>query len=248
MKRLKLFSIFLFVALFAGCINYEENITLNSDGSGTMVMHYSIAQQLYAMMQMSQGTEQEGQKEDEMPFKFTDKEIREDMNAPGVTVEKVEQKAEGDQQHFYVHIKFNKLTDLNQTKPFQKMKFEWDETGDNVTFRQVLESDKKQTEENPMGDQMASAMLGNAKFKFSVTLPSKALPAPDTNGTIQQDGKTVVWEWPLLEASKGQTMVAKFEKGGFHLPVSMPIIAAVGGGVLISVIALIIVISVARKM
>ncbi|MGH9857735.1 MAG: hypothetical protein ACRD4B_07825, partial [Acidobacteriota bacterium] len=96
--------------------------------------------------------------------------------------------------------------------------------------------------------QMASAMLGNAKFKFMVTLPSKALPAPDTNGTIQEDGKTVVWEWPLLEASKGQTMVAKFEKGGFNLPISMPLLAAIGGGVVISVIALIIVIIMARKM
>jgi hypothetical protein len=247
LKQFKLFSIFLFVALLAGCINYEENITLNSDGSGTMMMHYSIAQQLYAMMQMSDGSQQQG-KEDEMPFKFKESEIRADMNAPGVTVEKVEQKAEGDQQHFYVHIKFNKITDLNQTKAFQKMKFEWNETGDNVVFRQVLEGDKKQTEENPMGDQMASAMLGNAKFKFTVTLPSKALPAPDTNGTIQEDGKTVVWEWPLLEASKGQTMVAKFEKGGFHLPISMPLLAAIGIGVVVSVIALIIVISVARKM
>ncbi len=183
-----------------------------------------------------------------MPFKFKEADIRTDMQAPGVTVEKIESKAEGDQQHFYVNVKFNKLTDLNQTKPFQKMKFEWTESDKDVTFKHVLEGDKKKPEENPMGDQMASAMLGNAKFKFHVTLPGKALPSPDTNGTIQEDGKTVVWEWPLLEASKGQTMVAKFEKGGFNLPFSMPILAAIGGGVLISVVALIIVISMARKM
>ena len=210
-------------------------------------MHYSIAEQLYAMMQMGDASDQ-GKQEDEMPFKFKEDEIRADMQAPGVTVEKVEQKAEGDQQHFYVHVKFNKLTDLNQTKPFQKMKFEWNETGDHVVFRQVLEGDKKQTEENPMGDQMASAMLGNARFKFNVTLPGKALPAPDTNGTIQEDGKTVVWDWPLLEASKGKTMVAKFEKGGFSFPIGMPLMIAIGAGVVISVVALIIVISVARKM
>ena len=214
-----------------------------------MVMHYSIAQQLFSMMQMGDSSQGQ-QKEDEMPFKFKEDEIRADMQAPGVTVEKVEQKAEGDQQHFYVHLKFNKITDLNQTKPFQKMKFEWTEGDDHVTFRQTLEADKKQADEsNPMGDQMANAMLGNARFKFSVTLPAKALPSPETNGAIQEDGKTVVWDWPLLEASKGQTMIAKFEKGGaLNLPFSLPMIGLIGGGILISIVALIIVISIARKM
>jgi hypothetical protein len=249
MRLSKLFLVILCVVFIAGCINYEENVKLNADGSGTVVMHYSIAQQLFAMMQMGESTAEKG-KEDEMPFKFSEAEIRSDMNAPGVTVEKVESKAEGDQQHFYVTAKFNKLTDLNQTGAFKKMKFEWNETDKNVTFRHVLEGDKKQKEEaNPMGDQMASAMMGNAKFKFQVTLPNQALPAPDTNGTIQEDGKTVVWEWPLLEASKGQTMVASFEKGGFGgLPFSMPVLAAIGAGVVISVVALIIVIVMARKM
>ena len=248
LSRTKIFCLILFTALLAGCINYEETISLNSDGSGTLLMHYSIAQQLYGMIQMSEGADQSGQKEDEMPFKFKEADVRKEMEAPGVTVEKFETKAEGDQQHFYVHLKFDKLTSLNQAKGFQKMKFEWTEADDSITFRHVLEGDKKQPEQNPMGDQMASAMLGNAKFKFQVTLPGKAKPAPDTNGTIQQDGKTVVWEWPLLEASKGQTMVAKFEKGGFNLPFSLPILAAIGGGVIVAVVALIIVISMARKM
>jgi hypothetical protein len=246
LKNLKIFCLLLFIIFVAGCINYEENIELNADGSGKMLMHYSIPQQLHAMMEMGQDTQQD--KKDEMPFKFKEAEIRTDMAAPGVTVEKVESKAEGDQQHYYVHVSFKKLTDLNQTKPFQKMKFQWIEEDKKVTFQQTLEGDKKQSEDNPMGDQMASAMLGNAKFTFKVTLPGKALPSPDTNGTIQEDGKTVLWSYPLLEASKGQVMIAKFEKGGFNLPFSMPILAAMGGGLIISVIALIIIISMARKM
>ncbi len=233
--------------LVAGCINYEEEITLNADGSGTMLMHYSIPQQLHAMMEM--GGQDTGQdKSEEMPFKFKEAEIRADMNAPGVTVEKVESKAEGDQQHFFVNVSFKKLTDLNKTKPFQKMPFQWKEEDKNVTFQQTLEGEKKKPEDNPMGDQMASAMLGNAKFTFKVKLPGKALPAPDTNGTIQEDGNTVVWSYPLLEASKGQVMTAKFKKGGLNLPFTMPVLAAIGGGVLISIVALIIVISMARKM
>jgi hypothetical protein len=241
-----MFCLLVLAVLIAGCINYEENIELNADGSGKMLMHYSIPQQLHAMMELGQDTQQD--KKDEMPFKFKEAEIRTDMAAPGVTVDKVESKAEGDQQHYYVHVSFKKLTDLNQTKSFEKMKFQWIEEDKKVRFQQTLEGDKKQSEDNPMGDQMASAMLGNAKFTFKVKLPGKALPSPDTNGTIQEDGKTVLWSYPLLEASKGQVMIAKFEKGGFNLPFSMPILAAIGGGLVISVVALIIVISMARKM
>jgi hypothetical protein len=236
----------LFVSLFIfGCINYEETVQLNQDGSGKLTMHYSIPQQLFAMMQMGQDS---GEKKEEMPFKFKESEIKSDLTAPGVTVEKVEQKAEGDQQHFFVTLSFKKITDLNQTKSFAKMPFTWKEDGGNILFQQVLIGEKKEDESNPMGDQMASAMMGNAKFTFRVTLPSKALPAPDTNGTIQQDGKTVVWEYPILEASKGQTMTAKFAAGGLGLPISLPVLGAIGGGFLISIIALLIVIKAAKKM
>jgi len=209
-------------------------------------MHYSIPQQLFAMMQM--GGQDSGEKKEEMPFKFKESEIRSDLAAPGVTVEKVEQKQEGDQQHFYVTLSFKKITDLNQTKSFAKMPFTWKEEGKNIVFQQVIVGEKKENGSNPMGDQMASAMMGNAKFTFRVTLPSKALPAPDTNGTIQQDGKTVVWEYPILEASKGQTMTAKFQAGGFSLPFSPIMLGAVAAGLLISVIALVVIIKLAKKM
>jgi hypothetical protein len=242
----KLFLVLSLALLIFGCINYEETVDLKKDGSGKMTMHYSIPQQLYAMMQMGQNTD--GEKKEEMPFKFKESEIRADLTAPGVTVDKIESKTEGDQQHFYVNLSFKKITDLNQTKSFEKMKFEWKEEDKKITFQQTIEGEKKDSQANPMGDQMASAMLGNAKFVFKITLPSKALPAPDTNGKIQEDGKTVVWEYPLLEASKGQVMIAKFEAGGFGLPFSLPVMAAIGGGLLISIVALVVIINLARKM
>jgi hypothetical protein len=245
LKKYKIALVSILCLFIFGCINYEETVELNSDGSGKITMHYSIPQQLFAMMQMGQDS---GEKKEEMPFKFKESEIRSDLTAPGVTVDKVEQKAEGDQQHFFVTLSFKKITDLNQTKSFAKMPFTWKEEEGNILFQQVLIGEKKEGEANPMGDQMASAMMGNAKFTFKVTLPAKALPAPDTNGTIQQDGKTVVWEYPILEASKGQTMTAKFKAGGFGLPFSPLVLGAIAGGLFISVIALVIIIKLAKKM
>jgi phosphatidylinositol mannoside-binding LppM-like protein len=245
LKKYKIVFVSILCLFIFGCINYDETVELNKDGSGKITMHYSIPQQLFAMMQMGQDS---GEKKEEMPFKFKESEIRSDLTAPGVTVDKVEEKTEGDQHHFYVTLSFKKITDLNQTKSFTKMPFTWKEEGKNILFQQVLIGEKKQDESNPMGDQMASAMMGNAKFTFKVTLPAKPLPAPDTNGTVQADGKTVVWEYPILEASKGQTMTARFPAGGFSLPISPLMLGAIGGGLLISLIALVVIIKLAKKM
>lgn len=54
-KRL-LMNIFLLLVLavaFAGCINYEEEIVLKEDGSGTTMIHYSIDEGFIKMMKES---------------------------------------------------------------------------------------------------------------------------------------------------------------------------------------------------
>lgn len=243
MKKILLVASLLF---FAGCINYEEDLTLKSDGSGEMLMHYSISEQLSSMIAMSGGQQQEGK--DEMPFKFKENEIRDALQADGVQVKKVEMKAEGGLQHVYVTINFKKITDLNQTKTFKEMPFEWVEEGKVIAFTHTLRNKNPQGngsgESTQMGDQMAQTMLGNAAFNFKVKLPGKAVPAPDTNGTILEDGKTVTWRFPLVEMGQGdKLMTAKFKKGG--LPLGLIGLAA--GAFLISMIAAVIVIIFARK-
>ena len=208
-------------------------------------MHYSIPQQLVAMMAMGGQSGDEGKKE-EMPFKFKEDEIKSDLKAEGVRVEKFETKAEGDKQHFYVQVSFDHVTDLNQTKTFKEMPFEWKKEGKTVTFQQTLKGKGEQASgTDQTGDQMAAAMLGNASFKFKVNLPSKALPSPETNGTIVEDGRTVTWEYPLTELGKGnKVMIAKFQTGGLPL---MTLIL-LGGGGLVTLITAIVVLSIARKM
>ncbi len=110
--------------LIAGCINYDQQLELNANGSGKLVMHYSMAQQLVSMMQMG-GQAGGGDKEQQMPFKIKENEVKADLQSPGVKVEKFETKTEGDQQHFYVHISFDKVTSLNNTKTFKEMPITW---------------------------------------------------------------------------------------------------------------------------
>jgi hypothetical protein len=248
-NKIRFGLVILVVCLLGGCINYEETIELNSDGSGTMLMHYSMAQQLTAMMAMGGQGQTGSDKPPDFPFKIKEDEVKADLTAKGVKVQSFETKTENDQQHFYVKVSFDKITDLNQTKTFKEMPFEWTKDGNNVVFKQTLKGKKEAKTANPgdeMGKQMAQAMLGNATFKFEVKLPSKVLPKPDTNGNIAEDGRTVKWQFPLLEVSENEkVMMAKFKTGG--LPISPKLLLLLGGAVILSIGAFIFVMALARK-
>jgi hypothetical protein len=217
-----------------------------------MIMHYSLSQQLVAMMSMGdQGGGGGDDQSKDMPFKLKEEEVKADLQAPGVKVEKFETKTEGENQHFYVHLSFDKITNLNQTKTFKEMQFEWTEADGKIVFKQILKGKKKEggeaaKPEDEMAKNMAKAMFGNAAFTFKIKLPAKALPAPDTNGTIAEDGQTVNWTWPLAELGEEErVMMASFKAGG--LPFSLGTIALIAGAALLSIIGLVVVIVFARK-
>lgn len=230
----------------AGCINYDQEVQLNANGSGKIMIHYSLAQQLVGMMAM--GDQSGGEQKQDMPFKVTEAEIRKDLTVKGVRIDKFEQKTEGDQANFYITVSFDNIKDLNQSEMFKKMPFDWSKNGAVTTFTQTLKGNTEKKEESAddqTGKQMAQAMFGNAAFKFKVVLPAKAMPSPDTNGTIGEDGKTVSWTVPLVEAMDNKTdtlMTAKF-KSGFPM---MWILGIAGAGILF-LIAVAVIVMVMRK-
>jgi hypothetical protein len=219
---------------------------LNANGSGKMIVHYSLAQQLVGMMAM--GNQSGGEQKQDMPFKVNESDIRKDLTAKGVRIDKFEQKTEGDRAHFYITLSFDNIKDLNQTEMFKKMQFNWNKDGNTTTFTQTLKGNTEKKEgsaDDQMGKQMAQAMFGSAAFNFKVKLPSKALPSPDTNGTIGEDGKIVSWSVPLVEAMDKKTdtvMTAKF-KTGFP----MMLILGIAGAGLLFLIAVAVIIMVMKK-
>jgi len=60
MKRAMLILVPAILLLIAGCIDYEETLTLNADGSGTLKIHYGIEKAMMAQLDsMGQGFESE---------------------------------------------------------------------------------------------------------------------------------------------------------------------------------------------
>jgi len=65
MRKMALLGILGFVLIISGCIEYDEDLVFNEDGSGTVKVKYSVSEQLAAMMGMS---EQNDKEKGEMPL------------------------------------------------------------------------------------------------------------------------------------------------------------------------------------
>jgi hypothetical protein len=76
MKRFLPLTLALLCALFiAGCIDYEETLELNADGSGTMAMHVTVFKKYFDAMSEMMGSPADSVKDSAIFKLFT----REDM-------------------------------------------------------------------------------------------------------------------------------------------------------------------------
>jgi len=158
-------------------------------------------------------------KDDEMPFQIDEEKIRADLVGNGVKVDKVQIQTGSDMRDFLVYLSFDNITNLNNTRTFKNMPFEYSKEKNVYTFKHLIhgkpiDPNDRNAEAELLGKQMASAVLSGAKFTFKVKLPSKVLPAPDTNGKILEDGRTVTWEYPIADIGHGEKiMEVKFKAG-----------------------------------
>lgn len=51
MKRILITAVIVFCLMIVGCIKYDQEITLNKDGSGTVALHYAMSQAMVQQME-----------------------------------------------------------------------------------------------------------------------------------------------------------------------------------------------------
>lgn len=113
----------------SGCINYEEDMTLNRNGSGKVTEHFWMASDLAKMMEaMSAGQAQ-------VP-KFTEDGIRKYYQGkPGITIENVKIEEKEGQKHVYVTLSFDKVQSLAE----KGEQISFSEQGGQITFARTAE-------------------------------------------------------------------------------------------------------------
>jgi hypothetical protein len=210
MKRKLIFATLLavVVVLAAGCIDYDQKITLNADGSGTLVIHYA-------------SDDPEGTSGAPV-LPFTEDEIVAGYKGSNLVVRDIVPDAESDEYHAGVtyQIDFDDVVDLNNYGAFAfedklSQTFYLNDLGDTTSFMQTttLTMDVEDT-----------SMLDSYKFTYKLVCPGDIT---ETNGTLSSDGRTVAWSYALPELiNNAVDMTVTYEK-----PADLPAGPIGGAGV-----------------
>jgi len=202
-KLLGLAALAIGLIVVAGCINYDQEITLNPDGSGTIMVRYDSAAQ-------STGEEAEGSLSmgGAPKLAFTEEEIKAEYKDAALTVRDVViGKTDKDAPEATYYIDFKNMSDLNGRGIFAlegdklKQTFALDTSGDLYKFKQLVQL--KMEVEDP-------SSLADYKFAYKLTAPREI---KETNGTAE--GNTVTWEYTLDKLiNKDIEMTASYQPGG----------------------------------
>lgn len=192
-RRLLLFTVLVAAAVLgAGCINYDQEMIIKEDGSGTIGVHYESYDPTgeYGAPRLS----------------FTEKEIKDEYLSPGIKVRDIElvvtTEEEGGPSEATYYIDFEDIGDLNGRGVFaakdvttaadrMTQVFSLVETAETTTFTQtcLLNMDVEDASE-----------LTDYEFTYALTCPDEVTM---TNGKVRLDGRTVVWTFPLPELLEG---------------------------------------------
>jgi hypothetical protein len=237
LKMLGLAALAVALVALAGCINYDQELTLNPDGSGTVKIRYDRTGG-------STGGEEEGSVDMSAAPKlsFTEEEIMAEYEGAPVTVRDIEigETDEGVPEATY-YIDFKNITDLNGRGVFAlegdklKQTFSIDSDGDNQIFKQLVQL--KMDVDDP-------SQLSEYKFTYILNAPGEIV---DSNGTVA--GNTVSWEYSLDKLINTDTEMTATYKGaapgaGGKIAVIIGIILCV---IIVIVIIIVIVVLLTKK-
>lgn len=224
----------LLTAWVAGCVNYDERIELNADGSGIVRMHLAVSEQV---LQQPRGRRVGGESRLlPMPREEMIREIEEE----GLKVRSLRVSASKGLRHFYVIVEFKSLEDLAKSEFFGGRAVTLVRDGARWKFNQQIRvSEKTLTSrggETPppdaktpekksknadsilkklearFGKEHVRKMLSRYRLTFSVQLKDTGLIR--TNGRNHRD-VTAVWEFPLgdlVHREPTLTMQAEFAR------------------------------------
>ena len=237
LRRLRPFFLLLLLAV-AGCLQVDQHLTLNADGSGSFVLRYGMAQATIDQMaavskeaMMLEGLTNEV--DDASPFDFDEEEIRRDFKsyeAHGVTLRSVKIDNQAGWKYVNLDIAFTNLEGLARTEFIADHALSLRRQPDgSYVLRQAAPAEKLAPEDLAGLDEasiramMAEMMKGfRAAMKISVPGKITATTAP-TN-----DGHTASWVYDLdrdpqaLERAQKTEIQVAFEGKDLALPEFTP--------------------------
>ncbi|MCP4228997.1 MAG: hypothetical protein GY771_02470 [bacterium] len=195
-RRIITWAAVLSVMLVAGCIDYEQTITINDDLSGTAEFNIGMNPNLGDNMN------EDGSMSD-TPRNFL---VEDFSEVPGCKIEddSYSYDAETEMEHFSAKLKLDDLNGINGYGLYEENKtLSVTEENGVITYREVLMVSRGETPPDTIPDdemsedeKMMREMMEGYSFTYRVVMPSNIT---ETNGEIGEDGRTVTWTWPTSE-------------------------------------------------
>jgi hypothetical protein len=195
MRVIGLLTILISVVFLTGCVDYEETITLNADGSGTITVHFSYSEDLVV----------EKLGEEEFFFSLDKEEIESELGAQNVRVDKIDKYMEEELHHSIVTLSFVDINLIPDKWAFEDRGFGFRDEGGTLLFYSLLARGKDQAvvvedddgathPEKELTGFAGEMLFSDYTFKTTVTLPGKVIEASE-GGVIENN--TVSWVYPL---------------------------------------------------
>jgi hypothetical protein len=201
------FSLILLSLTFFGCLNYEQSVKLNADGSGTIKIHYWTKES--NVMSISK-------------FSFEENEIKTDQYKPEVVKSvKIESDLKDSTKHVYVEFDFKNINKLDSLKGFKDNSIKFAENGDYMTLTHTL---KKDSSAKNFG-------MDEYTLKYTYEFPSKP-ELVDAAGKIE--GNVVKWEYKYSElGNRDIVMTASIKKPSGNSAVIYVVIILIVVGIVV---------------
>jgi hypothetical protein len=169
--------------LFAGCIFYEQDTELSEDGSGSMEIHYWIAED--ALSWFKGGA-----------LSFDEDSVRAQYASEGIHVNavRIEARESDSTRHVFVSLDFEDIRRLSKSKGFADVNIRWMREGDVYRFVQTL----------PATSTSGDGMLENFTFTYRYDFPGEVR---ESNADTLNNNHAV-WVFKLSDLNEKRKMEA----------------------------------------
>ena len=191
-KKIVLLTLILFVVLFQlGCFEYDEQIVMNSNGSGKLFIHY--------------------QTEKEMKFQNlyfpidkyeVDYNLKNNYDAAGITNKTHDIIQKNKNTHVYMDFNFENLNNFASASRFQNEEFSMSENDGKITLQRFLFFDKNKLDRSKLLFKSGiksffnQGILDEIYFRFQWIVPGEII---ESNATLLGDINRAIWTTTLAE-------------------------------------------------
>jgi hypothetical protein len=169
----------------AGCIDYEQELSLNADGSGRFALHYWVKDHLLTQW-------------DDGRALFRDDTVRQRFAGPGRELESVsfDRRDEDSTRHAHVAVLFRAVSDLNGMRGLDEADFRFERRGDTAVFTHVVRA-----KDNADGMRMSEFSAS-----YALTVPGRLV----SHNAMHADHNRLTWRYNLSDFKNDRVMTAAF--------------------------------------